>query len=397
MSTKPPSIPSGIDLRMTAKMDASKDVLPLLDKVWPELQTRSAKFPEKEAHNRAKLREDYAVLVEFLTDKEKVIEALRPLDQVIAAKLQQADKSEVKAKVDFILSTQTAVRGDNRFKTDPDSDSRIFKTHKILSGALDEYENPRGFNAATTTLSKLHTSAQTTGDASMSTNVAFDNTQKATWTEHNPKKLPFEALTAVPLPKGTPTISGILKKSFNPILLKNGFHWKDPGADSLIHGEFTHRFQWYAIGKAVETNKLTLANTPVQIFKSMGYQLATGQNYGQNVYLWEMICDNFDDARSPKAHQPHSGDGSCFTCPDFLNRYLSKNTWGGAPHELPYLNLMMRARYLKRAKEQSDPGASTGKIGKPVNSRGGKTKNVGFGITSPDDEQPSAIWWVKHS
>jgi hypothetical protein len=382
---------------MTANMDARKDVLPMLDKVWPDLQTRSEKFPEKEALNRAKLREDYAALIEFLTNKEKVIEALRPLDQVIAVKLQQTDKSEVKAKVDFILSTQTAVRGDSRFNTDPNSDSRIFKTHKILSGALDEYENPKGFNAAATTLAKLHTSALTTGNPSMSSNVAFDNVQKATWTDYNPKKAGFEDLTAVTLPKGAPTISGILKKSFNPILLKNGFHWKDPGADSLIHGEFTHRFQWYAIGKAVEANKLTLANTPVQIFKSMGYLLATGKNYGENVYLWEMICDNFDGTRAPKRHQPHSRDGSCFSCPDFLNRYLSKNTWGGAPHELPYLNLMMRARYLKRAKEQGDPGASTGKIGKPVVNPGDKTKNVGFGITSQDDEQPSAIWWVKHS
>jgi hypothetical protein len=129
----------------------------------------------------------------------------------------------------------------------------------------------------------------------------------------------------------------------------------------------------------------------------MGYLLATGKNYGENVYLWEMVCDNFDDTRNPKQHQPHSGNGSCFTCPDFLNRYLSKNTWGSAPHELPYLNLMMRARYLKRAKEQGDPGASTGKIGKPIVNPGDKTKNVGFGITSPHDEQPSAIWWVKHS
>jgi hypothetical protein len=384
------------DLKITAKMPAA-EVLVLLDKVWPTLQTSAEKHPAKEAQNGAKLRDDYAALVEFLTDKDKVIEALKPLDKMIEEKLKEADKSEVKAKVDFILGTQTAVKGDLRYKTDPGTDSRIFKTHKILSGALDEYENSKGFNAAATTLSKLHTSALITGDPSMSTNVAFDASKQATWTDHNPSKKDFKDLTPVSLPKGTPTISGILKKSFNPILLKNGFHWKDPGADSLIHGEFTHRFQWYAIGKAVEKNKLTLANTPVQIFKSMGYLLATGSNYGENVYLWEMVCDNFDDARTPKQHQPHSGDGSCFSCPDFLNRYLSRNTWGGAPHELPYLNVMMRARYLKRAKEQGNLEASTGKIGKPVVNPGDKTKNVGFGITSPDDEQPSAIWWVKHS
>lgn len=136
----------------------------------------------------------------------------------------------------------------------------------------------------------------------------------------------------------------------------------------------------------------------MQIFKSMGYLFSAGTNMGNTVYLWELICDNFDESRSYKNYQPHTGDKACFTCPDFLNRYVSKYTnESDPPHELPYVNLMMRARFIKRTQERKNNEMSTDKIGRVALNPTDKIKQVGFGVTSPQDEQGAAIWWVKHS
>ncbi len=381
------------DLKITSKM--SKDaVLVLIDAVWPELSTKLTAV--EDAQNKVALRTDYAALVEFLTDKAKVIDGLKPLDEAIRLKLEQPDMSELKTKAQTIVNSAGA---DSQYYTGEVNNSKPFKTHKVLSGALEAYENLKGFNGAQATLMKLHTTAKIVGDASLSTEVPFQG-KEPTWQTYNTGNATKAVdLPAIQLPTGAPTLSGILKKSFNPILLKNGFHWKDPGADALVHGEFTHRLQWYAIGKEYEAGKLTLSNTPVQIFKSMGYLFATGKNTSdtQRVYLWELVCDNFDKDRVPTPYQPYTSQRDCFTCPDFLNGYLSRGRQMGAPHDLPYLNLMMRARYIKRDQEQKRKENSLDKIGRTPTPDDARTKKVGFGITSKDDEQPSAIYWVKHS
>ena len=376
------------DLKITSKITATK-VLDFLTAVWPELAQKLNGV--EDAQNKAELRNDYAKALEFLTDKPKVIEGLRPLNKAIKEKLDEQILQELKTKVTSIIG-QT---GDAEYTAGSTTPGKPFKTYKVLSGLLDSYENSQGFNGAQTTLQKLHTTALTTGDPSMTNAVQFNQGEPA-WTNHNPQGVTSATnLPTIALPKGAPTLGGILLKSFNPILLKNGYHWKDPGADAVIHGEFTHRLQWYAIGRAAAAGQLALVNTPVQIFKSMGYLFSRGTNDGEPVYLWELVCDNFAEARDRKAYKPYTGEKDCFSCPDYLQAYLSRATYMGNPaHELPYLNIFMRARYLMRAFEQSKDVMVADKI------RAG-TKKVGFGVSSDPtklgDEPGAAIWWIIHS
>jgi hypothetical protein len=166
------------------------------------------------------------------------------------------------------------------------------------------------------------------------------------------------------------------------VLLKNGYHWKDPGADAVVHGEFTHRIQWYAICRAVK-NGLDLTNEPAQVFKSMGYySFTTTKNDGQPTYLWMLCCDCVGEEQ--KKSSPGQPWSSTFTCPNRLNDYLSKpieHAW----NELSYLKAVLAGRRLKRMKE--DPV-------KTDNAIQTEKKPVKFGVSSPQDEG-AAIWWRK--
>ena len=56
-------------------------------------------------------------------------------------------------------------------------------------------------------------------------------------------------------------------RDFNRILLRHGYHWKDPGAQGVTHGEYTHRIQWYAL--LTKWAALGLVNKPLLVFKAM--------------------------------------------------------------------------------------------------------------------------------
>jgi hypothetical protein len=371
-----------MDLHVTASMSAG-GILNFLQQVWGLPNTNVTKVVSDHT-NRDRLHEDYAAICSFLSHKDKVVAALQHLNDAIRVKLEEPNLSTLKNKVvaaTNLSSSPTAYIDNTR-------DGKPFKTHKVLSGILDAAEHSAGFNGAQSTLQKLHTTAQVSGD--MTNTTTFTDSQPQ-WQQHVPTGTDVKDLPTIGLPKGAPTLTGILKKSFNPILLKNGFHWKDPGADAVVHGEFTHRIQWYAIVKAHGNGALTLVNTPVQIFKSMGYLFAGKPNDGATAYLWELLCDCF--APDQEDSNPGKPRSNTFTCPNVLQTFLSRPVFQGQ-HELPYLNVLMRARYIKRSKEDDiDRGKTENLI------RGGQ-KPVLYGITSEQDKGElgqGAIWWRKHS
>ena len=326
-----------------------------------------------------------------------MVTELQALNTAIRNKLEAADASgevqAVRAKVEAVIG-RTGGYDDPTRALAQGEPTKVFKTHKVLSGVLDEAEQAAGFNGAQ---AKLHTTAQTAGDGTHA--VAFNAQQpQGGWQPHVPPNTPVGNLPQVNLPATAPTLTGILLKSFNPILLKNGFHWKDPGADARIHGEFTHRLQWYAIVQAKANARLNLVNTPLQIFKSMGYLFAGVDNtvnvLGQGdattkVYLWELLCDCFAvDQREGAPTKPWS---ETFNCPNVLQTFLSKQIMPPNQHQLPYLNVLMRARLIKRSREAPDKSETAIRSG---------AKPVKYAITSPQDVGAmgqGAIWWRKYA
>jgi hypothetical protein len=376
-----------------------------LTTVWDLSPTRTKVVVDAVDHS--KLVDDYAAIAHFLTDRKRVVTYLKPLDEAIKAELDAAGRETVKGRVEAIrvaspaqrdalykrgnsavhLATQANPSSTLTANQVPDRD-KIIKTDKLLSGILDRFETLHGFNNATGALRKLHTTAETAGDGTNAVAFGADQVPTGGWQPYNPEGKEAKDLRTVAVPSGPPTLTGILKKSFNPVLLRNGYHWKDPGADAKVHGEFTHRLQWYAVVQASLASALKLTNQPVQIFKSMGYLFATGSNeYLPStkavVYLWELLFDVF--AFDQKGTNPGKPYGDTFNCPNVLQSYLSGAPMGPGPHDLFYLKILMRARFLKR-----DLEAPT----KTAEAIGTGTKQTKFGITSPEDGgREGQIWW----
>jgi hypothetical protein len=157
------------------------------------------------------------------------------------------------------------------------------------------------------------------------------------------------------VPRGVPQMTGIVFNDFNRVLLRHGYHWKDPGA-GITHGEYTHRLQWYAIIRA--TPPLGLSNSFLNIFKSFGSlwskqappvrdkteTLPLPDNAGY--YLWEVIFDCFTESSKEPYWRPKA---STYNCPDVLTDELCK-----LPEKdddpLFTLKVLMHVRRWKRQK-----------------------------------------------
>ena len=105
------------------------------------------------------------------------------------------------------------------------------------------------------------------------------------------------------LPQGrTPTITGFAAPPlFRLALLRLGYHWKDPGAGD-VHGDITHRLQWFAITSAFDD--LNISVTPLYLFQ----KLASPETWNPEFHapyssgsagraLWDFICDCFTQAQ----------------------------------------------------------------------------------------------------
>lgn len=124
--------------------------------------------------------------------------------------------------------------------------------------------------------------------------------------------------------------------------LKNialGYHWKDVGVPGR-HGEFTHRVQWYVLGKGgvIPEHQIAAVYREIGKFTTPAEQM---DRLGQNA-LWARVCDRVEG--EGHASPENTTD---FRCPEFLMDYLTKS----AKDEYPLLGGFLSARLNKRTGE----------------------------------------------
>ena len=144
-----------------------------------------------------------------------------------------------------------------------------------------------------------------------------------------------------------PTITGFAAPTlFRVALLRLGYHWKDPGAGE-VHGDITHRLQWFAItsayqGIGIKVNPLYLLQklaSPETWNPQFHAPYSTGTD---GRALGDFVCDCFVDPGQPNPVGPSSSVAS-YRSPVNLQRDLS--TKDGAAElglsQLPLLRMIV--------------------------------------------------------
>jgi hypothetical protein len=147
-----------------------------------------------------------------------------------------------------------------------------------------------------------------------------------------------------------PTYHGFVQPADFRLQLEKKTHWKDPGAQ-LIHGEYTHRLQWFAVFSELWSTGATASN----VFASIGKYPATFASQtspGADLYLWDALCDrtngvdvSFSDREFLTSDGPARGDD--FRSPENLNLFLTSND-GFQSFRWPLLKIFLVARQEKR-------------------------------------------------
>jgi Family of unknown function (DUF5636) len=120
--------------------------------------------------------------------------------------------------------------------------------------------------------------------------------------------------------------------------LSQGQHWKDVGAEE-IHGEYTHRLQWYLVISA-GVIKTVPTNQEATVYKSIAkWQRATNEETGVQRRLWSLLFDLV------KSDNKIGKDNLDFRSPENLNLWL---TGEEDPAVYPVLRSFLRARKAKR-------------------------------------------------
>ena len=141
--------------------------------------------------------------------------------------------------------------------------------------------------------------------------------------------------------------------SFTELLLSKKRHWKDPGADP-IHGEYSHRLQWFLIcSEWASHGPYKLKKEPVSRFaataayakqhpKKMPYEGA-GIEFTL-VTMWDFLCDC---VRSWSPQKDTNFISDSFRSPEYLNLYLTDPA-GRAKDRFPVLSAYLTQRFNKR-------------------------------------------------
>jgi hypothetical protein len=145
---------------------------------------------------------------------------------------------------------------------------------------------------------------------------------------------------------------------FRLALLRLGYHWKDPGAGP-VHGDMTHRLQWYAICSA--QSSIGLRVSPLYLFQ----KLASPETWNEQASfdggghvggraLWDFICDCFLDPlqKDPSGVGPYC-DAASYRSPVSLQRDLTTKEYLPAVQRLPLLRRIM-ARKKARIQTKID-------------------------------------------
>ena len=169
----------------------------------------------------------------------------------------------------------------------------------------------------------------------------------------------------VPLPSGVPSVVGDLDPlAFNSTLLRHGYQFKDVAAGPY-HGEYTHRLQWHAIMRA----KLPLTNSCIDIYRSLGYQVAAATanlQDGKHAWLWEALFDTAETSERSDflKTMAYTTNGQIYTCPENLNKALMKvPDYDDRAESLWCLRVLLATRWKKRFDEALPPLAGAKPVG----------------------------------
>jgi len=315
------------------------DFKDLLVQKFPNLQDNIAKNKEVQLTNRDELVNDYAKIGAFLTTGATVLEALKILEAALRLKLVNEVGGHLGQLKTCIETKAFATRG-----TNARGEAVIFKTHKLLSSTLRNLEDANGFNAAVPDADDvgykklLHSAAQYLDTSNLANRRATDSKFAMVRPD----------VGTATLPAGVPVLTDLVGGSdFNRVLLRHGYHWKDPGAGGTDHGEYTHRIQWYAV--ISKSAALGLTNTPLQIYKTFG-ALFSRNNFpaafdeNTSFYLWQMIFDALKTT-ARKSPYPYSNN---YTCPEKLHGDLCNINGMQQNDPLLYLKMLCHVRKYKR-------------------------------------------------
>jgi hypothetical protein len=273
--------------------------------------------------------DDWCKVGSFLSDSSKVF----PQMQAIASAMyDRLSKKRLATKVDSVADKAMVTSAYHDFyksykpgtpkpkiATDKFELDKAAMTH-LLSEVLSKFEKTKGFDFQQ-------------GDfQTVEPDILKDRTTPAKTGKH------------------VATYHGFVKpENFNKQLVKRS-HWKDPGA-LLIHGEFTHRIQWYAIAGALFTG----VGEAAAVFESIGKYAGSYERKlaaDSYLYLWDALCDrtNVDDVSfddEPFRSEGAPGRSKDFRSPENLNAFLCANEGEGGSR-WPLLRDFLRARYSKR-------------------------------------------------
>ena len=356
----------------------------IIDHYWgTDLQGRINASKDTPAHDGSdvtSLVDDFCKIGAFMSSKNKVLAALKPLEE----RLRLAAHGTIKNKVEGFDPKQPVA----------------FKANKLLSGVLGQFEIGEGFNNPE--LFYKDAKAKLHSEAHVGKRGAKDELEVE---DSNMPKFEKVGLTReVTLPKGVARAMGnVAGRDFNRILLRHGYHFKDVGA-GIEHGEYTHRLHWFALKQA----GLALANPLPFLYRCMGSLWAGGEQNVPNgkVYIWEALFDCFPNKKVAEAQKSVAySDYGCCNCPDYLNLELCDaqklETLAyveGNAENLWCLRVLMTSRKLKRiAESKLDNQSGFDKLGAKIRS-GTKTYSEAYISPSGKNERAGLggllVWYL---
>ncbi|NDZ13600.1 LirA/MavJ family T4SS effector [Variovorax sp. WS11] len=363
---------------VTQRMSVPAFQRDIIDHYWPNLdQAIAGNNALKTIPYAYFLPFDYAEIGGFLSDPRRVERFLVPLEREIRAKLKSGMTLPATAAAAKPYTTPS------KFASPGVSSANAYlKAHKLLSNALRKFESESGFNHEKIQNGKFFDDAKTgtlfsTAATANASGLVKRITPQVKEGEKFREPKPAE-LAKVALPKGVPTVVGDLDAlAFNP-LLRHGYQFKDVGAGAY-HGEYTHRLQWYAITAAAAVHDIFLFNTPLDIYKSMGYLSAKApdtdgggvipKGSAQQLWIWQALFDTAENADRAVALKTLACQGglSVYTCPESMNKalisseFLERNAYDANNCDnLWCLRILLATRWKKRFDQSEGLGGLGG-------------------------------------
>jgi hypothetical protein len=262
--------------------------------------------------------DDFARIASLLTDEKKCLTYLKRLNDAL---IQQAKNANIFNEMtkgsglfgfgerNKLASPKNLGKAPAQFKGSVGNIEGVtlkrHKQHKVLSGFLTMYEAKRGFNKGS---------------------YSFDIKGKDVKAPENE----------------TATLPGFLfPQDFRQHLLARARHFKDPTV-STLHGEFTHRLQWYLVCEYMDEEK-NFKHSPAELFQACANPVWCFKGNPDSAGgIWDLVFEgnpNSLDLRKPES----------FT--EYL--LLASETTHKYHGDLWFIAEMTMGRYAKRNWEKS--------------------------------------------